>query len=102
MRRTAIALCSSLIILLAPRPGWSQGTTVIDATLSEPGLLTLDISTRTMRDLVNDGKTVIIDSRSQAEFDAGHIPGAHPLAGAGTAAVDKLVAGNKQIPLVLY
>jgi rhodanese-related sulfurtransferase len=100
--RIQVYAALNALFLLAPGVALSQAPNVLDATLSEPNLKTPDISTRDMRAVVSDGSSFILDSRSKPEFDAGHIPGAHHLAGATPDAVDKLVGGDKQKSIVLY
>jgi rhodanese-related sulfurtransferase len=100
--RIQVYAAMSALLLLSAGAARSQAPNVLDATLSEPNLKTPDISTREMRTVVSDGSSLILDSRSKPEFDAGHIPGAHHLAGATPAAVEKLVGGDKQKHIVLY
>jgi rhodanese-related sulfurtransferase len=49
---------------------------VYDATLSDPGEATQDISTNEMRRVLLDGVTTVIDGRTRDEYDLGHLPGA--------------------------
>lgn len=63
------------------------------------------VTTDEMRRIVRDGGAIILDTRTHAEFDAGHLPNAHVVDGAPEArlaVVDKLANGNKAAPLVLY
>lgn len=102
MRIKAYAACAALCLIPVPSVAWSQTPNVLDATLSEPDLKTPDISTREMRRIVSDGSSMILDSRSKPEFDAGHIPGALLAPAGGTAAIEQLVRGDKQKSIVLY
>jgi rhodanese-related sulfurtransferase len=63
------------------------------------------VTTDEMRRIVRDGSAIILDTRTHAEFDAGHLPHAHVVDGAPDArlaAVDKLAKGSKAAALVLY
>lgn len=82
----------------------AQSTGILQATLGEAGK-TPDISTEQMRVVLRDGTALVLDTRSRAEFDAGHIPGARNLDAAPTAqlgVVERLVSGDKSTALVLY
>jgi rhodanese-related sulfurtransferase len=84
--------------LLAQSPG------ILQATLGEAGK-TPEISTETMRAVLRDGTALVLDTRSRAEFDAGHIPGARNLdaaPAAQVAAVATLTGGDKAKAIVLY
>jgi rhodanese-related sulfurtransferase len=83
---------------------FAQSSGILQATLGEAGK-TPDISTEQMRSVMRDGTALVLDTRSRAEFDAGHIPGAHSLDAAPPkqlAAVETLVSGDKAKALVLY
>ena len=63
------------------------------------------MSTQQLRHILQDHSAIIIDSRTHAEFDAGHIEGAHVLDVAASeqiAAINKLVGGDKSKAIVLY
>ena len=83
----------------------AQGMGINHATLVEPNAKTAEVSTEQMRGIVRDGSVIILDTRSRAEYVAGHIPSARtidaPQAGQ-VAAVQKLVGGDKSKALVLY
>jgi rhodanese-related sulfurtransferase len=82
----------------------AQGHNIFQATLGEAGK-TAEINTEQMRALLGDRSAIVLDTRSRAEFDAGHIPGARNLDAAPSAqvaAVEALVAGEKSKALVLY
>ncbi len=101
-RMTATAL-SALVI--ATGFAGAQGVSIDQATLMEKDAKTPEISTGQMRQVLNDKSAIVVDTRSQAEFDAGHIPGAQVLgaaAGQQIAAVERLANGNKAAALVLY
>jgi rhodanese-related sulfurtransferase len=83
----------------------AENVSIYQATLAESGQKTQDISTEQMRKLVAEGKTLILDTRTRAEFDAGHIPGATNLdvrPDALIAAVETLAKGDKSAAMVLY
>ena len=84
--------------LFAQSPGIHQ------ATLGESGK-TPEISTDQMRAVLRDASALVLDTRSRAEFDAGHIPGARNLDAAPSAqlaAVTTLAGGDKAKAFVLY
>jgi rhodanese-related sulfurtransferase len=83
---------------------FAQSANILQATLGETGK-TPEISTEQMRAAIHDGTTLVLDTRSRAEFDAGHIPGARNLDAAPAAqlgVVETLVGGDKRRALVLY
>ena len=98
----AAALAFALVhVGLAP----AQGVSIDKATLMEPGAKTGEVSTEQLRQILADGSAIVIDARPRAQFDAGHIPGAHVLdapSGDKIAAVERLAKGNKAAALVLY
>jgi len=106
MMRHALALSAVTLALLAstaaPR---AEGLGILQATLGEPNQKTSEVSTAELRRILAEGGAIVLDTRSRAEFDAGHIPGAHnldvPVAQA-VAAAEKMVGGNKGAALVLY
>lgn len=83
----------------------AQTNSIYDATLAETGLKTKEVSTNELRSILADKSAIVIDSRSRAEYEAGHIPGAQNL-DVGTseqiAAVQRIVDGDKSKPVVLY
>jgi rhodanese-related sulfurtransferase len=83
----------------------AQGLTIHQAILVEPDAKTGEVSTEELRRILADGSAVVIDARPQAEFDAGHIPGARILdvpPGGEVAALEALTKGNKAAGLVVY
>jgi rhodanese-related sulfurtransferase len=73
------------------------------ATLEEPNQKTPEVSTEEVRRVLADGSALVIDSRSGAEYAAGHIPGARNASGPqAVAAVTRLVGGDRSKALVLY
>jgi rhodanese-related sulfurtransferase len=88
---------------LAPARG--EAASIYKATLAEHGQKTPEVTTEDMRKVLAQSSAVVVDTRTRAEFDAGHIPGAHTLgvpSAEAVAAVTQLVAGDKSKPLVLY
>ena len=86
----------------APTPTVS---TSIRPRSRKPNQKTPEVSTEQLRRILADGSAIVLDTRSRAEFDAGHIPGARNLdapAGAQVTAVERLVNGDKSKALVLY
>ena len=82
----------------------AQGS-IDQATLAEPGQKTGEVSTGQVRRILADGSAIVVDTRSRAEYAAGHIPGAQLLDGPPSghaAAVERLVSGDKTKALVLY
>src|SRR6188472_1626797 len=75
------------------------------ATLAEANQKTQEVSTEQLRRILADGSAIVLDTRTRAEFDAGHIPGARNLdapAGAQVTAVERMVNGDQSKALVLY
>src|SRR5579871_3947659 len=82
---------------------------VFQATLAEPNAKTAEVSTQELQRILADGSAIVLDSRKRSEYAAGHIAGARnvsPPNDAPTteyaAAVERLVGGDKDKPLVLY
>lgn len=83
----------------------AESVSIYQATLGEAGQKTGEVSTEQMRRILVDDSTIVLDTRSRAEFDAGHIPGARTLDVAPNAQVAnilELVGGDKTKALVLY
>ncbi|HEY7553552.1 MAG TPA: rhodanese-like domain-containing protein [Candidatus Binatia bacterium] len=83
----------------------AQGGNIDQATLVEPNPKTLQVSTEELRRILADGSAIVLDTRSRAQFVAGHIPGARNIdapPSESVAAVERLVSGDKSKPLVLY
>jgi rhodanese-related sulfurtransferase len=101
-----LGLALARMVTLAATDGASApGGTIYQATLAEPNQKTPEVSTEELRRILADGSAIVVDSRSHAQFVAGHIPGARNLDAprSGTiAAVERLVNGDKSKPLVLY
>lgn len=86
----------------------AQGTSIFQATLGETEP-TGEVSTEELRRILVDGSAVVLDSRSRAQYAAGHVPGAKNInlpSGAPEseylAAVERLLGGDKGKALVLY
>src|SRR5689334_23321284 len=83
----------------------AQDANILQATFAEPNQKTPQVSTEQLRRILADGSAIVIDARARAEFEAGHIPGAHQLdvpPADKVAAVERLVKGNRNAALVLY
>jgi rhodanese-related sulfurtransferase len=83
----------------------AANTSIYNATLAEANQTTPEISTKQLRDVLADDSVVVFDTRTRAEFDAGHIPGARNLnvpASAQVAEIAQLLSGDKSKALVLY
>jgi rhodanese-related sulfurtransferase len=96
---------TGLLLLLNTIAAPAQSVNIYQATLSESGANTEEISTDQLRQILIDGSSTVLDTRPRVEFEAGHIPGAHVLdAGPNqqVAAVERLTEGNKAAALVLY
>jgi len=75
------------------------------ATLAEPNQTTREVSTRDVRRSLADGSAIVVDTRTPAEFSAGHIPGARMLASASADPVEtvaRLAGGDRSTALILY
>lgn len=91
--------------LATAHPVAAQSSGILHATLAETGAKTPEISTDELRRILAAGRAIVVDTRSRAEFEAGHIPGAVTLDGHAAehvAAVGRLVSGDKTKALVLY
>ena len=102
VRLTSMALA---VVVLTAGDGRAESLSVYQATLAEPNQKTPEVSTEQVRRILTDNSAMLLDTRSRAEFDAGHIPGARILdapPAAQVAAVERLVNGEKSRALVLY
>jgi len=105
MRRLSIPFLLAL-------PAAAAAATIADATLSEPGATTLEISTAELRAILAEGTAVVFDARPPREFALGHIPGARNVGGkpgvamsqdvSDVGALERAVRGDKATPIVLY
>lgn len=85
-------------------PAHAQASDIVHATLGETSP-TIDISTAETRQALGDGSAIVVDARTVAEFDAGHLPGARLVERTSPShldAVAKITNGNKAARLVLY
>ena len=83
----------------------AQTASVYEATFPELNAKTDQVGTSELKRILADGTAILVDTRTRAEFVAGHIPGARGLDGppSGYAAmVEHMVAGDKSKALVLY
>lgn len=108
MRRSTFAVLAAgacLVAMLPTDAARAQSLSVLNATLAETGLKTPEISTADLRGILSKGDALLLDTRSRAEFEAGHIPGAINLDGPASEqvpAVLRMVSGDKSRMLVLY
>lgn len=114
MRRRVLMLTFMLLVVIAPAAivtlaatdvVIAQGGNIYQATLEEPNQKTPEVSTEEVRRILADGSAIVVDSRSRAQFVAGHIPGARNVdapRSESVAAFERLVGGDKSKPLVLY
>ena len=101
---------ASMVARAAPvdRAG-ADGRSVLQAIWADAGQPTGEVTTEEVRQILADGSAIVVDTRSTAEFAAGHLPGVRniPTRADGPAAdyveaVERLVGGNKDTALVLY
>ncbi len=88
----------------ATAPCSIQAQTIFEATLGDSGRAA-EVSTTQMRAILRDQSAIALDTRTRAEFDAGHIPGARNLNATPerqVAAALELTQGDKSRALVLY
>ena len=106
MVRKTLSLIA-FITALAAASGEIRAETIsiFKATLAEENAKTGEVSTEQMRMIMDNNSAIILDTRSRAEFDAGHIPNARNLDAAPSAqlaAVEAVVNGDKTKALILY
>jgi len=91
----------------------STGTDITDATLTEPGASTRNISTGELRKMLATGEGfLLLDTRPHLEWSLSHIPGAVNVDGkpgltmatytADVTEIERLTGGDKSRRLVLY
>jgi rhodanese-related sulfurtransferase len=100
----ALALAATAA-LGATSAACADGGSIYHATLAEPNQQTQEVSTAEVRRILVDGSAILLDTRTRAEYAAGHIPGARNVEGppsGAVAAVERLANGDKSKALVLY
>src|SRR3954463_4471201 len=100
-----VAAIAATTLALSNGGAHADSLNIYQATLAEANQTTQEVSTEQLRRILADGSAIVLDTRTRAEFDAGHIPGARNLdapAGAQVAAVERMVNGDKSKALVLY
>lgn len=105
MIRNAMRLSVIALALSATTAVRAENLGILQATLAEANQKTAEVSTEQLRRILTDGSAIVLDTRTRAEFDAGHIPGARNLdapAAEQVATVGRLVSGDKKVALVLY
>jgi len=101
----AVASALLFVGLQCLSPAQAAGSDILLATLAETDAATPEVSTAEMRAVLAEKSGLVLDARSRAEFDAGHIPGALHLDAPGdqyVAAVINAVGGDKARAIVLY
>jgi rhodanese-related sulfurtransferase len=101
---TPILTATALALAILAGPAYADPFDIAHATLGETSP-TADISTAEMRQILKDGSAIVIDTRTVAEFDAGHIAGAKLIERTLPTSIDsvnKVTAGDKSKRLVLY
>ena len=106
MRTATMGRLAALMALgLLAASSSASAQAILEATLAEPDQRTQEVSTAQLRQILAAGSAIVLDTRAQEEFEAGHIPGARNLgapSAAAVGAVERLVNGNKAAALVLY
>jgi len=83
----------------------AQQASIYQATLAEHNQKTQEVSTEQLRRILDDRSAIVLDTRTRAEFNAGHIPQARNLDAPPDRqilAVEGLVNGDKAATLILY
>jgi rhodanese-related sulfurtransferase len=104
VQMASLALAAT-VTLGANNVAWADGGSIYHATLAEPNQKTQEVSTEEVRRMLVDGGAILLDTRTRAEYVAGHIPGARNVEGppsAAVTAVEQLANGDKGKALVLY
>lgn len=108
MRQTNVrltAMAATFVLSLLLDGAAAQTVSIYQATLAETNQKTQEVSTEQVRRIVADGSAILVDTRSRAEYAAGHIPSAQALNGpvsAHVAELERLVGDDKSKALVLY
>lgn len=105
MIRNAMRISAIAFALLTTTAVRAENFSILQATLAEANQKTAEVSTEQLRRILADNSAIVLDTRTRAEFDAGHIPGARNLdapPAQQVAAVERLVGANKSAALVLY
>src|ERR1035437_6270513 len=109
MKRVRGIVC---FLVLAVALQGQQISNIHSATLGEHGAKTAEISTQELRVLLSEKSAAVFDVRPPLEFAISHIPGAINVAPkpgvskafyvSDTAEIERLLAGKKASPVVLY
>jgi rhodanese-related sulfurtransferase len=105
MRQLIALVAASCILAAFSSVAIAQANSIYQATLGEPNQKTAEVSTEQLRGILADGSAIVLDTRSPAEFAAGHIPGVRGLKGVPTeyvGQVERMVGGDRAKALVLY
>jgi rhodanese-related sulfurtransferase len=105
-RNIVVVAAMAVAALLRPAGhAHADSLNIYQATLAEADQKTQEVNTEQLRRILADGSAIVLDTRTRAEFEAGHIPGARNLdapASAQVAAIERMVDGDKSKALVLY
>lgn len=103
MRKMIAPLALSFFALsIAAAPVRAADTqNVFEATLSDGGK-TPEVSTAYARKAASSQSAILLDTRTQAEFDAGHIPGAVNVETVTPERVRELAKGDLKAEIILY
>jgi rhodanese-related sulfurtransferase len=106
-RNSSVRLFAMTVLGLASLIGGAvaQSGSVYQATMAEPNQKTQEVSTEQVRRILVDGSAIVLDTRTRAEYAAGHIPSARLVDGPSSehvAVTERLVSGDKSKALVLY
>lgn len=102
---TCLAIVAVAALALTNSTAGAQGSSIDQGIFAEADQKTQQVSTEQLRRILADGSGIVLDTRSRAEFEAGHIPGASNLDApppAQVAAVERLASGDKSKTFVLY
>lgn len=98
-------MTAAFVLSLLLEGAAAQTVSIFQATLAEANQKSQEVSTEEVRHIAANGSAILVDTRSRAEYAAGHIPSAQTLNGPASAHVaelERLVGGNKSKALVLY
>ena len=69
-------IVTGAFLSLTARQAPAQSLSIDQATLDEPDAKTQEVNTEQLRRMMTEGNAMVLDARSRAEYDSGHIPGA--------------------------
>jgi rhodanese-related sulfurtransferase len=112
-RRTgALVVPTTLALVLLLGAAGTQGPSIFEAVLAEPGQRTGEVSTAELKRILAERSAIVLDSRPHLEYAISHIPGALNVAAkpgvsasmyvSDVAEVGRLVNGDRAALMVLY